>query len=92
MGAMVVVVVLPLFEFVVEDVGVVDDDDVEQGVELFGVDAVGSLHLAVEARGAGFDVAVADAFVQDVVVEGRLEFGVTNCRWISCSLETIKGK
>ena len=40
MGAMVVVVVLPLSEFVVEDFGVVDDEAVEQGVELFGGDAV----------------------------------------------------
>jgi hypothetical protein len=31
---------------------------------------VGSLHFAVQARGSGFDVAVADSFVQDVVVEG----------------------
>jgi hypothetical protein len=37
MGAMVVVVVLPLLELVVEQIGVL------------GVDAVGSLHLAVEA-------------------------------------------
>jgi hypothetical protein len=36
---MVVVVVLPLSEFV-EDFGVIDDEAVEQGVELFGVDAV----------------------------------------------------
>lgn len=75
MGAMVVVVILPLSEFVVEDVGVVYDDAVEQGVELFGVDAVGALHLAVKARGAGFDVAVADPFVENVIVERRLEFG-----------------
>jgi hypothetical protein len=39
-GAMVVVVVLPLSEFVVEDFGVVDDGAVEHGVALFGVDAV----------------------------------------------------
>ena len=75
MGAMVVVVVLPLSEFVVEDFGVVDDDAVEQGVELFGVDAVGALHLAVEAWGAGPDVAVGDPFVENVIVEGGLEFG-----------------
>ena len=39
MGA-IVVVVAPTLEFVVEDFGVVDDEAVEQGVELFGVDAV----------------------------------------------------
>jgi hypothetical protein len=58
--AMVVVVVLPFSEFVVEDLGVVDDQAVEQGVELFSIDAVRSLYFAVQARGAGFDVAVAD--------------------------------
>lgn len=36
----VVVVVLPLFEFRVEDVHVVDHDAVEQAVELLGVDAM----------------------------------------------------
>jgi hypothetical protein len=43
---MVVVAVLPLAGFVVEELGVVDDEAVEQSVELFGVDAVGSLHFA----------------------------------------------
>jgi hypothetical protein len=42
-----VVVVLPLLEFVVEDLGVVDDGPVEEPVELFGVDAVGTLDFAV---------------------------------------------
>jgi hypothetical protein len=41
----------------------VRDEAVEQGVELFGVDAVESLHFAVQARGSGFDVAVGDPFV-----------------------------
>ncbi len=52
-GATVVVVVLPLAQFVVEDLGVVDDDAVEEPVELLGVDAVGSFDLAVQARCAG---------------------------------------
>jgi hypothetical protein len=39
---MVVVVVFPFAEFVVEDLGVVDKDAVEEAVELFGVDAVGA--------------------------------------------------
>jgi hypothetical protein len=38
--AVVVVVVLPLSQLVVEGVAVVGDDAVEQAVELFGVDAV----------------------------------------------------
>lgn len=39
-GPVVVVVVLPLLEFLVEQAGVVFDDTVEQSVELFGIDAV----------------------------------------------------
>jgi hypothetical protein len=35
-GTLVVVVVLPLLELVVEDAGVVDDRAVEEPVELFG--------------------------------------------------------
>jgi hypothetical protein len=57
----VVVEVLPLAQLVVEDLGVVDHDPVEQAVELLGVDAVGALDLAVEPRRAGLDVDVADA-------------------------------
>lgn len=48
---MVVVVVLPLAQFVVEDLGVVDDDAVEEPVELLGVDAVGAFYFAVQPRG-----------------------------------------
>ena len=54
MGAVVVVVVLPFAELVVEDLGVVDEGAVEEPVELFGVDAVGAFDLAVEAWGTGF--------------------------------------
>jgi hypothetical protein len=39
----VVVVVLPLLELVVENLGVVDQGAVEEAVELLAVDAVGSL-------------------------------------------------
>jgi hypothetical protein len=45
---MVVVEVLPFLELVVEQVGVVDDDAVEEPVELLGVDTVGAFHFAVE--------------------------------------------
>ena len=47
-GSVEVVEVFPLLELVVEDVGVVDDGAVEESVELFGVDAMGSLHFAVQ--------------------------------------------
>jgi hypothetical protein len=46
-GSVEVVVLLPLLEHVVADLGVVDDGPVEEPVELFGVDAVGTLNLAV---------------------------------------------
>ncbi len=42
-------------------------------VELLGVDAVGALYLSVQPRCPGPDVAVSDAPVEDVEVEGRLE-------------------
>jgi hypothetical protein len=66
---MVVVVVLPLLKLVIEDLSVVDDGPVQEPVKLLGIDAVRSLHLAVEARRPGFDVPVANPFVEHVVVE-----------------------
>ena len=72
---MVVVEVLPLAQLVVEDLGVVDHHPVQELVELLGVDAVGALHLAIQPRGPGLDVVVADALVQQVVVEAGLELG-----------------
>ncbi len=69
MGPVEVVEVLPLLQLVVEQFGVVDDDAVEHPVELFFVDPVRSLHLAVESGGRRPDVDVADAPVEDVVVE-----------------------
>ena len=75
MGSVEVVEVLPLLEPVVEEAGVVEDDAVEEPVELLGVDAVGSLDFAVEPGGAGLDVDVADAAVEEVPVEAALELG-----------------
>ena len=66
---MVVVVVLPLLQLVGEQAGVVDHLAFEEPVELFGVDAVGSFHLAVEPRRPGFDLDMVDAFVEQVPVE-----------------------
>ena len=43
MAPVVVVVVLPLLEFVVEDLGVVDEGTVQESVELLGVDAMEAL-------------------------------------------------
>ncbi|GGL42233.1 hypothetical protein GCM10011588_66250 [Nocardia jinanensis] len=39
-GSVAVVIVVPLFEFGVEDVYVVDDDAIEKSIELLGADAV----------------------------------------------------
>jgi hypothetical protein len=72
--AMVVVVVLPLLQLVGEQGGVVDHLAFEEPVELFGVDAVGSLRFAVEPWRAGFDLDMVDAFVEQVPVEGCAEF------------------
>jgi len=74
---MVVVEVLPFLEALVEQLGVVDDDAFELPVELFTVDPVGPFDLAVQARGGGLDVDVADAAVSQVPVERRLELGMS---------------
>ena len=73
MGPVVVVVVLPLLEFLVEQAGVVLDDAVEQSVELFGVDAVRTFHFSVEPGGGRPDVDVADALVKHMPMEAGLE-------------------
>jgi hypothetical protein len=66
----VVVVVLPFFEFLVEQAGVVLDDAVEQPVELFGVDAVRAFHFPIEPGRRRPDVDVANALVKDMPVKG----------------------
>jgi hypothetical protein len=71
--AVVVVVVLPFLQLVGEEVGVVDDLALEELVELLRVDAVGSLHLAVQPGGTGFDLDVVNAFVEQVPVKRRTE-------------------
>jgi hypothetical protein len=48
-----VVVVLPLLQLGVENLGVVDDHAVEEAVELFGVDAVGAFYFPVQPGGTG---------------------------------------
>jgi hypothetical protein len=72
--AVVVVVILPLLQLVGEQAGVVNHLALEEPVELFGVDAVGSFHLAVEPRRPRFDLDMVDAFVEQVPVEGCAEF------------------
>ncbi len=74
MGSVVVVVVFPLPEAFCEEIGVVDDLAFEQPVELLGIDPVGTLHLAVQARSARADPAVCDALIEQMPGEGRPEF------------------
>jgi hypothetical protein len=64
----VVVEVLPLPQLVVEELGVVDHHPVQEAVERLGVDTMGTLHLAIQPRGAGLDVDMADALIQDMPV------------------------
>jgi hypothetical protein len=52
-GAVVVVVVLPFVELVVEDLGVVDEGAVEEPVELLGVDAVRAFDAPMFVKPAG---------------------------------------
>ena len=73
MRTVVVVIVLPLFQTVGEQVGVVDDLPFEEPVELLGVDPVGSLHLAIQPRCPGFDADVVDPEVEQVPVERLAE-------------------
>ena len=76
MGPVVIVVVLPLPQLLVKEVDVVADAVVvEELIELLGIDAMGSLHLAVEMRRAGTDVDVADIPFLQVPMELGLELG-----------------
>ncbi len=72
-GPVVVVVIFPLLEAFGEEIGVVDDLAFEQPVELLGIDPVGTLHLAVQARSARADPDVPDALIDQVPVEGGAE-------------------
>ena len=55
-GPVVVVVVLPFLEFLVEQAGVVLNDAVEQSAEFFGVDAARTLHFSVDVAAVGVHV------------------------------------
>jgi len=69
-------VVLPLLQLLGEEVGVVDDLAFAESVEFLRVDAVGSLHFAVQPGCPRFDLDVVDAFVEQVPVERGAEFGI----------------
>jgi hypothetical protein len=73
---MVIVVVLPLPEFLIEEVNVVADAVlVEELVKLLVIDAVGSFDLAIQVRCSRSDVDVADIERLQVPVKLGLEFG-----------------
>jgi hypothetical protein len=73
---MVVVVILPFAQFLVEQMDVVADAVVVQElVELLVVDAMRPLHLAIETRGARANVDVPNIEALEVPVELGLELG-----------------
>ena len=73
---MVIVVVLPLAQLLVEQMDVVADAVlVEELVELLVVDPVRPLDLAVEMRRTRVDIDMPDVQAFDVGVEAGLEFG-----------------
>jgi hypothetical protein len=70
MRAMVIVVVLPLAQLLVEQVNVVADAVlVQELVELLVVNAMGPFHLAVQTRRAWADVDMADITAFEMPVE-----------------------
>ena len=75
MGSGEIVEPLPLMEFGIEELGIVDNLASKEPIELFVIDAVRPLDFAIEPRRRWADVDVLDAFVQEVPVEARLELG-----------------
>jgi hypothetical protein len=61
----IVVVVLSRLQFVVEYLGIVDDDPIEQAVEFFDVDTRQRSTLPLSRSVRGFDVDVTNADVRD---------------------------
>ena len=69
MGTIEIIEVFPFAELLIEESRVVDDDTLELSIELLIVDAVTSFNFSIEPWRRWFDVDVADALVQHVVVE-----------------------
>jgi len=90
MRPVVIVVVLPLPQLLVEEVNVVGDAVfVEQLIELLVVDPMGPFHLAIEMGCPRANVHMADVEGLQAPVEVRLEFGAV----VSvCTTWTRKGK
>jgi hypothetical protein len=74
--SVVIVVVLPFLELLVEEVNVVRDPiTVEELVKLLIIDAMGSFDLAVQMRCPRPDIHVVDVAFFEMPVEVGLEFG-----------------
>ena len=89
MRSVVIVIVLPLAQFLVEQMNVVADAVlIEELVELLVIDAVRALDLAIEVWRARADVDVPDVEVLDVPMEVRLEL-CARCRSARRARETV---
>jgi len=76
MRAVVIVVLLPFAQLLVEQPNVIADAVfVEELVELLVINAVRAFDLAIQPRRPGSDVHVADVQAFEVPVESRLELG-----------------
>ena len=76
MRTVVIVVVLPFFQFLVEEVNVVRNPiTIEELVELLIVDAMGSFDLPIQMWRPRPDVHMADVELLEMPVKVRLEFG-----------------
>src|SRR3989454_4132931 len=73
MRALEIVELLPLLEPDVEELCVVNDHTLEHAVELFVVDTMRPLDLAIQPWRGRLDVDVLDATIQDMPVESRLK-------------------
>ena len=88
MGPGEVVEALPLMELRVEELGVVYDLAGQQPIELFVVDAVRPLDLAIEPWRRWSDVDVLNAFVEQVPVEAGLELSAV----VGLDLHDVEGQ
>src|SRR2546426_11962124 len=73
MRALEIVELLPLLEPDVEELWVVNDHTLEHAVELFVVDTMRPLDLAIQPSRGRLDADVLDATIQDMPVESGLK-------------------
>ena len=81
MRAVVIVVVLPLAQLLIEQVNIVGHAiTIEQLVELLVVHAMRPLDLPIQVRGARPDMDVPDVSRLEMPVESRLKLGLSRKR------------